>query len=127
MSIDFNSWLAGGSSIVQAQKPLRAAVQAARIADKPVSITIRRGGVDLPPQTVRIEWTDAVSSVDSDLGEAAVRRGYIIHHKDHATLPDLDIQEWDVFVLKDLDKNEYTVKSINHHLVGQIQAFFESV
>lgn len=122
--INFGQWLAGGASIVAAQAPLRAQVQAARILDKPESVQFTRNGVKLAAQTIRIEWTDSLTEVNSDLGSATLRRGYIMGFKSHPTLADLNVQEWDTFSIYD---NQYTVTSVNKHLIGQIQASFEAV
>lgn len=124
MSMDIGAYLSGGFSLVQAQKGLRAQIQALRIEDKPENISFTRYEVDLPEQRVRVEWSDSLSDANSDAGTATLRRGYIFGYKDHPTLPDLDIQEWDTFVLYD---NQYTVTSVNHHLIGQIQAAFEAL
>lgn len=122
---DFGTWLSQNSpSPVASSAPLRAQVQQARILDKYEDIQFLRDGEDVPLQRVRIEWTEGISDADSDLGVATVRRGYIMGFKDHPTLPDLDVREWDTFRLY---KQEYTVKSVNYHLIGQIQAVFEAV
>lgn len=120
---DFGGWL-GGGSVVAASIPLRAQIQAARIADKPTTVQFKRNGVFLPEQTIRIEWTETVTEMESELGITALRRGHIIHYKDHPTLPDLDIDKWDTFVL---DDKEYTVTSVNRELTGQLQATVEVV
>jgi hypothetical protein len=124
MSIDFGSWLAGGASVIAAQAPLRAQIQAERILDKPESVSFFRNGVSIAAQTVRIEWTESLTEANSDLGTVTLRRGYIMGFKGHPTLPDLDVEKWDTFRLYD---NEYTVTSVNYHLIGQKQASFESV
>jgi hypothetical protein len=95
-----------------------------RILDKPVSLEFLRNGTYLAPQQVRLEWDNTALNADSDLGSATMRRGYLFGVKDHPTLPDLDIAEWDTFVI---EADEYTVVSINHHLIGQVQALFEAV
>ena len=125
MSIDFGALLAGASSIVQAQKALRASVELARLADKPVSVAFLRNGVRLAAQTVRIEFNDTnPSEVDSDSGVGFSVMGYLFGVKDHSTLPDLDVDTWDTFVLND---REFTITSVNHTLIGQIQCMFEAV
>lgn len=126
MGFDFGGWLQGGLSIIAGQGPLRAQIQMARILDKPYPepIVFLRNGVSLPGQTVRIEWTEALTDMESENGITVARRGYIMGFKDHPVYADLDVQDWDTFRIYN---REYTVQSVNYHLIGQIQAQFEAV
>lgn len=125
MTLDFGAWLARSTVLGPAsQVSRRAEIEWARIQDKPESIALLRYGTRMAAQTVRIEWDDTSLNANSELGSATMRRGYIFGVKDHPTEPDLDIDEWDTFVL---ETHEYTIVSVNKLLIGQIQALFEAV
>ena len=124
--LNFGAWLGVGSQVIgpSTQHALRAEIEWSRIQDKPVSVAFLRYGTRLAAQTVRIEWDDTATNANSELGSATMRRGYIFGLKSHPTLPDLDVDEWDTFVL---ETHEYTVVSVNNLLIGQKQALFEAV
>lgn len=125
MSIDLGELLSVQSSVVQAQKALRSWVQIARLNDKPMNIAFYRDGVYLTVQAVRIEFEDLHSTeAASDSGSGFARRGVLFGVKDNPTESDLDVKEWDTFVL---DTEEYTIVQVNRTLIGQIQCQFEAV
>lgn len=106
--------------------PMSAAYRAKRawmrINDKPTSITIARGASDLPAQTVRVELDSIANDVNGDHAVPGVQKCVVFGIKDHATLPDTDIQTGDRFVVDDV---EYVVISIIN-TIGEIQAVGEA-
>lgn len=119
------SWLSQSGGIAQMQISLRAEIQWARIQDKPTDVQFFRFGNTLDPQTVRIEYDDTVSELNSgDMGMGAQRKGIIFGIHGHPTEADTDIQETDTFRM---DNVEFTVTFVNRQLHGQIQASFEAV
>lgn len=124
MSLDYGSLIQSGTSLVRSSAPLRAQVQWARILDKPTEIVLIRQEVAQPAQTVRIELENTITMETGSGGTAASRQATLFGIQDHPTLPDTDVQEWDVFVL---DNQEYTVTSVNRQTHGQIQAYCEGV
>lgn len=124
MSLDFSKWLAGGSSLVKAQIPIRAAIQASRILDKDTSIVLARGLTRLPAQIVRLEYQDWATGDTSDMGVTDMRKLTVFGIKDHPTLPDTNIQDGDTFIL---ESKEFTVINVNRQLHGQVQAHAEAV
>ena len=123
--LDISEMIDSLSSLVQPQIPLRAAVQAARIADKPTSIILFRNGSSLDAQVVRIEFDDTYPSEnDSASGVGFGRRGVIFGYQGYPSLADLDVKLWDTFVL---GNEEFTITSVNKNLTGQIQCRFEAV
>lgn len=127
MPIDFGGLLATAPrGIVQSQYALRAQIQWARILDKPTDIQIKRNSVFLPTiQTVRIEQDDTFpQGVADDSGMGSARRLIVFGVRGHPDIDDLDIDTWDRFTL---EEQEYTVLSVNRHLIGQVQAVVEAV
>ncbi len=125
MGIDFGGWLGGsGVSLVATQAPLRSQIQWSRILDKPDSLVLRREGLDLAPQTLRIELDNGIQDASSPSGDSTSRGGTLFGIKGHPTLPDSDIELWDTFVLDDV---EYTVTQVNRQQHGVIQAHIEGV
>jgi hypothetical protein len=128
MPIDFGGLLATASrSIVQSQTALRAQIQWSRILDKPTEIKINRNGqfLAIGSQTVRIEQDDTFAqSQDGDAGIGYSRRLIVFGVRGHPTIDDLDIDEWDRFTM---EEQEYTVLSVNRHLIGQVQAQVEAI
>ena len=123
--IDFGAMLGGATSIVASTATLRAQIQWARIQDKPTDVDILREGVWLPTQTVRIEYDSSKPSDASDAsGISAFKGMYVFGVRGHPTVPDLDIDGGDIFVL---DDQEYTIISVNKRIIGQIQAYCEAV
>lgn len=124
MPIDFGSWLGQANSLVASQWQLRAQVQWARIQDKETDISLFRNGVELSPQTVRIELYNTITDANDESGVASIRDAIVFGIRGHPTLDDTDIKVWDTFVYEDV---EYTVRSVNLRVIGQVQAFCESV
>lgn len=121
--IDFNAWVAQ-PSIVQSQWQQRAMVQWARILDKPFDIELLRENVKLPVQTIRIEYDDTFSELNSELGSAGFRRVILFGVRGHPEIDDFDVLAWDTFRM---DEQEFTVRTVNRTLIGQIQAHCEAV
>jgi hypothetical protein len=125
MSLDLGQMIAGATSIVQAQRNMRAWVQLSRLGDKWETVEFKRDGAHLASQTVRIEFDNTFpTEADSDSGVGFSHRGILFGIKDHPTLADLDVDVWDTFVLYD---QEFTIMSVNKTLFGQIQCWFESM
>lgn len=115
----------GGSGFVPNQIPLRAQIAWARILDMPTDIELRRGDTTLDIQTVRIEFFDSFTQQNTDdSGVGNTKRVMLYGTKGHPEIDDLDIREWDTFVLD--DKN-YTVVFVNRQLHSEIQAEAEVV
>lgn len=124
MSIDFGGWLAGGGSLVATQIPLRAQIQWARIQDKASDVSFKRNGVDLAPQTVRIELHNTVTDATDMSGVSTFRDAIVFGIHGHPELDDTDVEVWDTFVMNDV---EFTIVNVNRHLLGQVQAYAEAV
>lgn len=123
--LDFGSWLSSGASqFVPTQVALRAQVEWSRIQDKATDIQINRNGTLLDPQTVRIEYDDTFANAVSDLGNSTLRKVMVFGIHGHPEIDDTDIKVWDTFIMDDL---EYTVVSVNRHVLGQVQAYCEAV
>lgn len=112
------------NSVVASSIALRAQVTWMRIQDKAVEISLKRRGVWLDPQILRIELDNFVTSNEDESGYGYARKGILFGIHGHPELDDSDIQTMDSFVM---DNCEYTVMSVNRHLVGEIQATFEMV
>lgn len=125
MPINFGAWISQpNASVVSTQWGLRAQVQWARILDKPTDVEFIRNGVKLEPQTVRIEYDDTIANVKSEAGNSTLRKVMVFGVRGHPEIDDLDVNLWDTFVMNDA---EYTVVSVNEHLIGQVQAYCEMV
>lgn len=124
--LDIGKLMEGASSLFTPTRwSLRAQVQGARIQDKPTDVEFIREGVALPVQTVRIEFHDTTPSDSVGVsGVSFARKGTLFGVRGHPEIGDLDIDEWDTFVM---DEKEYTITSVNRHLIGQIQAEFEAI
>lgn len=122
LSLDLGKMMAQ-RSIVQQQIPVRAQIEWARILDNPTDIELNRGNTVLPIQTVRIEFDDTFTQQHDDAsGIGNTKRAVLFGVRGHPDIDDLDIREWDTFVMD--DKN-YIVLNVNLQLQGQIQAEVE--
>lgn len=124
MSLNFGEWLAGGSGIVQGQWPLRAQIKWARILNMPTAVQFLREGIRLDEQIVSIEFENAFSNADSEVGSATLRKGTLHGLRGHPEINDLDVERWDTFVL---DNIEFTIAAVNKQMIGEVQADFEAV
>lgn len=92
-----------------------------RINYKPSSISILRN--DTPPymaaQTVRVEYSIAQREVSGAGATTSVRGVTVFGVQGHPTIADLDIERGDKF---ELDDERYKVVSVDHTLIGEIQA-----
>lgn len=123
--MSLGSWLGQSGGLLQAQIPIRAEIQWSRILDRPTDVQFLRYGRTLDPQTVRIEYDNPFSELNSgDVGQGTQRKGVIFGIHGHPTLDDTDIEVWDTFPM---DGISYTVTFVNRQLDGQIQASFEAV
>jgi hypothetical protein len=117
------NWWGGGLDIdrdaVRAQRAER------RINDKPVTVTLRRAGTPLDPQTVRVEGSGARRSGTLDTTNASPTVGTVtvVGVRGHPTLDDFDVQVGDRF---GLEGSIYTVLSVTHH-AGETQALCQRV
>lgn len=97
----------------------RAAEAWARVSEKPTTITIRRGGETLDPQTVRVEFGDSARE-DLDVRRGlnvmpGVQRGVVFGVRHHPTVADTDIQRGDRFVIPSVtafDATEFEVVAV---------------
>jgi len=92
-----------------------------RISDKPSTIMILRN--DTPPylaeQTVRVEYSIAQREVSGAGATTTVRGVTVFGVQGHPTITDLDIERGDKFAL---EGERYQVISVDHTLIGEIQA-----
>ncbi len=115
---DFEAW--------RADRQAKAVETAMRIAEKPTTITIRRGGESLDAQTVRIELSNSTRE-DLDLRRGldvtpGVQRAVVFGLRDHPTAADTDIQRGDRFVV---DVTEFEVIGVID-APGEVQAICEA-
>lgn len=112
MGIDFGGWLGGGGSIVQMQIPFRSQVEWSRIQDNPTDVQFMRKGVELEPQTVRIELENSFLENDSDAGAGSYRKGTIHGLRAHPDpeLGDLNVAVMDTFRM---DDKEFTIMFVS--------------
>lgn len=97
-----NDWLGqvdGTLSPISA--PDRAALAWRRINRNPSAITIRRGTADLPAQTVRLEANNDARRQDGMIVTVGRQYWTVFGIRDHATLPDTDIERSDRFDVED--------------------------
>jgi hypothetical protein len=124
MSPSIAAWLGSGGGLPTSVAQQRAALAWRRITDKPTKVVFRtRARVALAEQTVRLEYDDAVREVVSAAGQAPVRGLVIFGIRNHATLPDTDIQEGYTF---NVGGDSYRVIDINTRLIGEVQAHAEA-
>lgn len=124
MPLDFATWIGDVPSLVLTQIPARAAVQWARIQDKPTDVVFMTGsGMKLAPQTVRIEFDDPAVDAESVAGLGATRGVTIFGIRGHPELDDTNIKKGYRF---NFEGKQYTVLDplLTH---GQVQARCESV
>ena len=92
-----------------------------RINNKPSSISLLRDDTlpYLAAQTVRIEYSIAQREVSGAGGSTIVRGVTVFGIQGHASEADTDIERNDKF---ELDDELYQVVSVDHTLIGEIQA-----
>lgn len=115
MTPSLDNWLARSSPINEAD---RAAAAWSRIQDKPTSVIVLRNGVARTAQTVRIEYGNISNELQSNIGRNSVQDVIIFGIRNHATLPNTDIQRGDTI---NIHSARYEVESIIHTL-GEVQA-----
>lgn len=129
-----SNWLAGTNKTA-GQRTLRVQRHAAaawkRINDKPaldsegnVGIRLKRDGVMLAAQVVRIDVDSSSSPASSEAGMGAARKLTIFGVRGHATVADTDVLKGDRVVIGPV---EYTVMSVNEQLIGEVQAYAEAI
>lgn len=123
---DFSAWL-GDGAIGVGTAAERAALAWRRIEDKPSEITLMRETASpqwLAPQTVRLETSNSRDGEGtSPVGIEGQQHLIVYGIRDHATLPDTDIERNDRFWL---DGKGYEVRLIIT-TIGEIQAVAEAV
>lgn len=94
-----------------------------RIQQKPTSITVSRGDVDLAAQTVRLEWLGVRETAGAG-GVAATRQLVILGVAGHpdAAVPDTDLARGDRFALS--DGTRFRIVDVRRY-PGEIQATAE--
>lgn len=95
-----------------------------RISEKPTSVTLKRNGVLLAAQTMRVDVNSSASPAESAAGMGAARKLTIFGVRGHSSIADTDIRKGDTVVL---GTSEYTVVSINEQNSGEVQAYCEAV
>lgn len=92
---DFGAWWTGEPI----QDSLRALDTARTIADKPASVTVKRGASVLGAQTVRIDT--AASAPQGNTGPTATTnalRVLVVGYRDHPTITDTNLKRGDTFL-----------------------------
>ena len=93
---NFSAWLSSHSPIVSASD--RAVLAWRRINDKPTSIVVNRDGSVLPPQTVRLEYSEAERSSIGEAGVVSMIRKIIVFGVvNHPSVADTDLRYGDRF------------------------------
>jgi hypothetical protein len=103
----------------------RAALAWRRIQDRPVSIVLAREGAgDLAAQTMRLESDNTVSDTTSSGTnmQTAIQKVTLFGVRDHATIPDTDIERSDRFRI---DGVRYEVMALMTP-PGEVQAVCEA-
>lgn len=107
MGVNFGDYLLGNGSVVATQYQTRAAIQWARIQDKPVDVEFVKPGtlsknappgtkpvdIVLPTQTVRVEFDNRPSIAEGQAGIAPILRATIFGIHGHPEIDDTDIEE----------------------------------
>ena len=121
MTLDFNAWLVSGDSTVMSAQQ-RAVLAWRRIQDRPTSIVLRRGTVDLSAQTMRVEYNNTASWVDGTLVRTGKQMLTLFGIRDHPTIANTDIQRGDRVVINGA---QFQVMSVLYP-PGEVQALLES-
>lgn len=101
----------------------RAHDTARRIAQRPVTLSLDRPGVEAFEETVRLEVLSAGSEQAGTAGKQAVSRVLLVGHRDHPTLADTDIRRGDRFYYGGL---WYDVVQVMPHTPARFQAIAEA-
>ncbi len=116
------------TNFVTWKRDTHAAARAAweRILDHSTVITVRRGSITLPPQTVRVIINGGARE-DHDLRRGldntpALARAVVFGVRDHRDVPDTDLKRADRFVLHGA---EYEIVFVTRH-GGEVQAVCEA-
>jgi hypothetical protein len=115
-SFPLGSWL---SSVDQSFDAVRL------IADKPTSIAIRRKGVALDAQTVRLEATGDPSERRGENATTGTQTVLVLGYKGVPGQPDLDIRRGDRFYVAS-DDMTYTVTQILPDMRDCVQAIAQA-
>ncbi len=120
MAVNISAWLGAGEAISETE---RAALAWRRIQDKSTTVTFKTAtGATVTPQTVRVESDTSATPAESAAGVGARRRVIVFGIRNHATLPDTDIQDGYRFVWAG---DQYTCVDTILTL-GEIQGIFEA-
>lgn len=101
----------------------RANDTARRIAEKPSTITLTRGGSQLAAQTMRLDPSNSPSQAQDragDVNRVAMTGLLVMGYKDHATIADTNIKRGDKFYH---ESHMYEVIDILPALSGRLLAF----
>lgn len=94
--MDFNAWLNNQTtSVISASG--RAIAAWDRIQRRPTTLTLRRNGVFIPAQQVRVEYATTSREVSGDAVTAYRRPVWVFGVKDHPSVTDTNIQVGDEF------------------------------
>lgn len=119
---NFSAWLIDLTPMLSASD--RAVLAWRRINDKPSSIVVKRDGTVLPPQTVRLEYSESEHhSIGEAGGVSVVRKVIVFGIANHPTLPDTDLQYGDRFAV---DGVVFHVQMVMPTL-GELQATAEGM
>jgi hypothetical protein len=114
---NFEAWM--GSNVFSIDGAARAGDAWRRIQDKPSSITLYRDEIAQAAQTVRIEFESTViNERQGEATEASERRVVLFGVRGHATQPDTDLKNGDLFML---NNQRYEVMDVVL-LPGEVQA-----
>lgn len=127
--VDFGQWLAAPRLTTNL---LRANITAARIAQKPSTILVARGTVELTEQTVRLETASGDRTVTGEGGMTHTIDAVVLGYKDHPSIPDTDLLPGDTFVVEGENEEtdvakQYRVIALAVATPGSLQAYVEVI
>jgi hypothetical protein len=92
---DIGAWLTG----TPIQDSVRALDTARTIADKPASVTVKRGASTLSAQTVRIDTAASAPGVTTGpTATTSALRVLVLGYRDHPTITDTNLKRGDTFL-----------------------------
>jgi predicted ATP-binding protein involved in virulence len=119
-----DSWL-GSTAVLSAvtTQEARANDTARRIAEKTTSIVVIRAGTALAAQNVRIDPLAAPGEQSGEAGTVSRARMLVMGYKDHATIPNTNLQRGDRFKVGGV---MYDVIDVTLGISGRLVAFAEA-
>ena len=100
----------------------RASAAWKRIADRPSNIVLKRKGVVVPAQTVRIEHDDTARDTTGTNTTTGMQIVVIFGVRNHAFIPDTDIRRGDRVVIDNIEYNCVALMTPP----GEVQAICEA-